>query len=53
MQNWCEQFGPCGAIPPERHWAMAIIMPLLVIVLVGVPVSNILRRAGRSRGGRY
>src|SRR5512132_234074 len=20
MQNFCEQFGPCSAIPPEWHW---------------------------------
>jgi hypothetical protein len=49
MQNFCEQFGPCSAIPPEWHWVMAIIMPVLMIVLVGVPVANILHRAGRSR----
>jgi hypothetical protein len=28
---------------------MAILMPLLMIILVGVPVANILHRAGRSR----
>jgi hypothetical protein len=28
---------------------MAIVMPLLMIILVGVPVANILHRAGRSR----
>ena len=49
MQNFCERFGPCSAIPPEWHWVMAIIMPLLMIALVGVPVANILHRAGRSR----
>jgi hypothetical protein len=49
MQNFCEQFEPCSAIPPEWHWVMAIVMPLLMIVLVGVPVANILHRAGRSR----
>ncbi len=49
MQNFCEQFGPCSAIPPEWHWLMAIVMPLVMIILVGVPVANILHRAGRSR----
>jgi hypothetical protein len=49
MKHFCEQFGPCSAIPPEWHWVMAIIMPLLMIILVGVPVANILHRAGRSR----
>jgi hypothetical protein len=49
MQNFCEQFGPCSAIPAEWHWVMAIVMPLLMIILVGVPVANILHRAGRSR----
>ena len=28
---------------------MAFVMPLLFIVLVGIPVANILNRAGRSR----
>jgi len=49
MQNFCEQFGPCSAIPPEWHLVMAFVMPLLFIVLVGIPVANILHRAGRSR----
>jgi hypothetical protein len=49
MQNFCEQFWPCSAIPAEWHWGMAIVMPLLMIILVGVPVANILHRAGRSR----
>ena len=49
MQNFCEQFGPCSAIPPEWHWVMAIVMPLLFILLVGIPVANILHRAGCSR----
>jgi hypothetical protein len=49
MQDFCEQFGPCSAIPVEWHWAIAIVMPLLMIILVGVPVANILHRAGRSR----
>jgi hypothetical protein len=28
---------------------MAAVMPLLAIILVGVPVANVLHRAGRSR----
>jgi hypothetical protein len=28
---------------------MAIVMPILMILLVGIPVANILHRAGRSR----
>jgi hypothetical protein len=49
MQRFCEEFGPCSVIPPEWAWIMAILMPLLMIILVGVPVANILHRAGRSR----
>ena len=49
MQNFCERFRPCSVIPPEWHWVMAIAMPLLMIIVVGVPVANILHRAGRSR----
>ena len=35
--------------PPEWHLVMAFVMPLLFILLVGIPVANILHRAGRSR----
>jgi hypothetical protein len=49
MQDFCVQFGPCSAIPAEWHWLMATAMPLLILILLGVPVSNILHRAGRSR----
>jgi len=49
MENFCTQFWPCYGLPPESHWAMAIIMPLLLIVVFGIPVANILHRAGRSR----
>jgi hypothetical protein len=34
---------------PRMALVMAIVMPLLFIILVGVPVANILHRAGRSR----
>jgi uncharacterized membrane protein YhaH (DUF805 family) len=36
----------CGA---EYVWLMPIIMPLVALVLAGVPVASILHRAGRSR----
>jgi hypothetical protein len=49
MESFCRQFWLCSAVPPEWHWVMVIVMPLLFIVLVGVPVANILHRAGRSR----
>jgi hypothetical protein len=49
MQDLCRQFWICDAVPVEWHWVMPIVMPLLVIVLVGVPVANVLHRAGRSR----
>jgi hypothetical protein len=39
----------CDLIPGSWHGVMAIVMPLLFIVLVGVPVARILRRSGRSR----
>jgi uncharacterized membrane protein YhaH (DUF805 family) len=48
MPQVCQQFWPCRAVPPEWLW-MPIVMPLLAIVLVGVPVASILHRAGRSR----
>ena len=49
MDNLCRQFWFCSALPPEWHWVMALVMPLLFVILLGVPVANILHRAGRSR----
>ena len=49
MPQMCQQFWPCSAVPPEYLWLMPIIMPLLAIVLLGVPVASVLHRAGRSR----
>ena len=49
MPEMCRQFWPCTAVPPEWLWLVPIVMPLLTIVLVGVPVASILHRAGRSR----
>ena len=49
MENYCRQFYFCNAVPPEWHWLMAIVMPLLIIVVVGVPVANIVHRSGHSR----
>jgi hypothetical protein len=49
MPQVCQQFWPCTAVPPEWLWLMPIVMPLLAIILVGVPVGSILHRAGRSR----
>jgi hypothetical protein len=45
----CQQFWPCSAVPPEYVWLMPVIMPLLALILIGVPVSSILHRAGHSR----
>jgi hypothetical protein len=47
MMSVCGSF--CDLIPSNWHWVMAIVMPLLFIVIVGVPVANVLHRAGRSR----
>jgi hypothetical protein len=32
----------CDAMPPEWHWVMPLGMPLLLIIVVAVPVTNIL-----------
>ena len=47
MMKMCGGF--CDLVPPEWHWVMAIVMPPLFIALVGIPVANVLHRAGRSR----
>ena len=49
MEDLCRQFWLCSAVPAEWHLAMAVVMPLLAIILVGIPVANVLHRAGRSR----
>jgi len=49
MENVCRQFWICNAVPPEWHWLLAAIMPLLLILLVAVPIANVLHRAGHSR----
>jgi hypothetical protein len=49
MPEVCQQFWPCSAVPPEYWWLMPIAMPLLAIVLLGVPVASILHRTGHSR----
>jgi hypothetical protein len=49
MESFCNQLWPCQVVPTEWHWVMPIVMPLLFITIVGVPVANILHRAGRSR----
>jgi hypothetical protein len=48
MPEMCQEFWPCSAVPPEYVWLMPIIMPLLGIVVLGVPVARILHRAGRQ-----
>jgi hypothetical protein len=49
MPQMCQQFWPCSAVPQEWLWLMPVVMPLLAIVLLGVPVASILHRAGHSR----
>ena len=49
MDHLCTQFWPCYTLPPEFYWAILIVMPLLMVVVAGIPIANILHRAGRSR----
>ena len=49
MEDFCRQFWLCNALPAEWHWLMPIVMPLLAIILLGVPIASILHRAGHSR----
>ena len=49
MSEMCRQFLLYTGVPAEWLWLVPIVMPLLAIVLVGVPVASILHRAGRSR----
>jgi hypothetical protein len=49
MADLCTQWWPCSVFPTEWHWIMAITMPILMILLVGIPVANVLHRTGRSR----
>jgi hypothetical protein len=47
MMSICGGF--CDRIPSGWHWVMAIVMPLLFIIIIGVPIARILRRSGHSR----
>ena len=49
MENLCTRWWPCSVFPTDWHWIMLIIMPVLTILLVGIPVANVLHRAGRSQ----
>jgi len=49
MEAVCKQFWLCNSLPAEWHWALALVMPFTVVILVAVPVGRILHRAGRSR----
>ena len=50
MENLCSQFWICSAVPPELQWVLIIGGSFLLnLILLGVPVANILHRAGHSR----
>jgi hypothetical protein len=49
VEDICRQLWFCGAMPSEWHELTAFLMPVLVIIAVGLPVANVLHRAGRSR----
>jgi hypothetical protein len=49
MDDLCRQFWVCRAVPPEWYWAMAVVMPVLLLILVGIPIATALHRTGRSR----
>ncbi len=52
MLDYCRQSGLRRPVPAEWHWAMALAhMPLLFIILLGVPTANILHRAGHNLYG--
>jgi hypothetical protein len=45
----CTEIGFCNLVPGGWHWIMPPIMLLLFVLILGIPVARILRRAGRSR----
>jgi hypothetical protein len=49
MGGVCDRFWLCQAMPPEWHWMMPVVMPLLFVIVVGIPLAQVLHRAGRSR----
>jgi hypothetical protein len=49
MESMCTDLWPCNVLPPQWHWIMPIVMPVILILLAGIPIATILHRAGRSR----
>jgi len=49
MDDFCRQFFVCSLIPLEWHWVMPIIVPLIFLIIIGIPVAKILHQAGYSR----
>jgi hypothetical protein len=49
MESLCEQLWFCSVLAPSQwHWFVAATIPIVAIILVAIPITNILRRAGRS-----
>jgi hypothetical protein len=46
--NICGSAGYCDVILRDWFWAVTIFMPLLVLMVFGIPIVQILRRAGHS-----
>jgi hypothetical protein len=50
MEAVCDQFWFCNTLLPwQWHWLLGLMIPMVAIVLLGVPVANILHRTGHSR----
>ena len=47
--SFCAPGNFCDLIPGSWIWIMPWLMPILVLVVFGVPIAQVLHRAGHSR----
>ena len=45
----CRGVGFCDFIPSSWLWIRPLVMATVFLIVIGVPISQILHRAGRSR----
>lgn len=50
MDNFCRQSSSISnLIPPDWHWVMHILMPIVFLIIIGVPVAKVLQQAGYNK----
>jgi hypothetical protein len=47
--SFCAPGNFCDLVPSGLLWIMPVLMPIFLLVVLGVPIAQILHRAGHSR----